>query len=493
MQRPWKHDGNRRPMAHTAALLLVAVVLVGCATVGPDYSPPAMKAPPTWQADGGDRWNESPPPPQSLARWWDTLGDPVLTRLVQEALSGNLDLKSAEARIREARALRGIQRASLFPSVDGSATALRQRTSQNGTAGSGVETDFYQAGFDAGWELDLFGGNRRALEAAQADWEAAQAFRNEVQASLAAEVARNYVELRTYQERLALARTNIGIQKATYELNLSRFQAGLIDELPLQQSLYNLEHTRSQVPTLQAGLQASKNRLAVLLGKAPGKLDSLLSQRAPIPAAPPSLAVGIPAEALRRRPDVRRAERELAAATARVGEATADLYPKLRLVGTIGLESLLSGNLLEWASRFWSVGPAAAWKIFDAGAIRKTIQVRNAQQEQALLNYEATVLKALEEVENALTTYAKEEQRLERLEKAVEAARKAEAAARDRYQAGLVDFTDVLDTQRTLQSFQDEMAQSRGAAITNLIRLYKALGGGWTPEPAPSGEEAVRK
>lgn len=473
-------------MYRLAGLLAVAVVvLAGCATVGPDYTPPERRAPAGWQARGGDAWQPAPPDPHTLARWWDTLGDPVVTRLVEEALSGNLDLKTAEARIREARALRGIQRAGLFPSVDASGTSLRQRTSEYGTTGRAAETDYYQAGFDAGWELDLFGGRRRAVEAAQADLEAALASRDQVRASLAAEVARNYVEVRTYQERLALVEANIRIQKATYDLNLSRFQAGLIDELPLQQSLYNLEHTRSQVSSLQTGLEAAQNRLAVLLSKNPGELSAVLSEPAPIPVAPPSLAVGIPADALRRRPDVRQAERELAAATARIGEASADLYPKLRLVGTIGLESLLSGHLLEWASRFWSVGPAVSWNVFDAGAIRKNVEVRSARQQQALLNYENVILQALEEVENALTAFAKEQQRLERLEKAVEAARKAEIIARDRYQAGLVDFTDVLDTQRTLQSFQDEMAQSRGAVTTNLIRLYKALGGGWTPPPTP--------
>jgi len=485
MQKPLEREKNRLGMHRLAGLLAVAVVvLAGCATVGPDYKPPETNAPAAWQARSADAWQPAPADPRILARWWDTLNDPVLTRLVEEALSGNLDLKTAEARIREARALRGIERAGLFPSVDASGTALRRRTSEHGTAGAAVETDYYQASFDAGWELDLFGGRRRAVEAAQADLEAAQAFRDSVRVSLAAETARTYVELRTYQERLALVEANIRIQEATYQLNLSRYQAGLIDELPVQQSLYNLEHTRSQISVLETGLEASQNRLAVLLGKAPGSVTPLLAEPGAIPVVPLEVAVGIPAEALRRRPDVRQAERELAAATARIGEATADLYPKFRLVGTIGLESLLSGHLLEWASRFWSLGPAVSWKAFDAGAIRKNVEVRSARQEQALLNYENVILQALEEVENALTAFAKEQQRLDRLEKAVEAARKAETVARDRYQAGLVDFTDVLDAQRTLQAFQDELAQSRGAVTADLIRLYKALGGGWTPETA---------
>jgi len=465
-----------------AVTLVVAAVLAGCATVGPDYKPPKAKAPAAWQAQNTDAWQSAPANPHALARWWNVLNDLVLTRLVEEALRGNLDLRTAETRIREARALRSIERAGLFPSADAGGTALRQRTSEHSTTGRAVETDFFQVGFDAGWELDLFGGRRRAVEAAQADLEAASAFRDSVRVSLAAEVARTYVELRTYQERLALVEANIRIQQATYELNTSRYQAGLIDELPVQQSLYNLEHTWPQISVLETGLQASKNRLAFLLGKPPGSLSPQIAEPAAIPMVPPQVAVGIPAEALRRRPDVRQAERELAAATGRIGEATAELYPHLRLVGSIGLESLLSGHLLEWASRFWSLGPTVSWRVFDAGAIRNKIQVRTTRQEQALLHYQAVVLQALEEVENALTAFAKEQQRLERLEKAVEAAEKAQATALDRYQAGLVDFTDVLEAQRTLQSFQDESAQSRGAVTSNLIRLYKALGGGWNPE-----------
>ncbi|MEJ5347676.1 MAG: efflux transporter outer membrane subunit [Desulfosoma sp.] len=457
-----------------------------CAPVGPQYTAPQIHVSERWHAQENGPWDAATPNADLLARWWTALEDPILTDLESQVLKANRDLKIAVARVREARAVLGVQKAGLFPTLDAAAETSRRRTSAHGTTGRAVETGFYQAGFDAGWELDLFGGTRRAVEAAVADWQAAQAAHDAVRASLMAETALAYVELRTFQDRLDLTRRNIAVQEETYALNLSRYEAGLIDELPVQQSLYNLEHTRAALAPLEAGLEAAKNRLAVLTGHEPGVLEEVLRERRPVPAVPPRVAIGIPAEALRNRPDIRQAERDLAAATARIGQATAELYPKLRLLGTIGLESLKAGDLLEWASRFWAVGPSVQWRVFDAGKIRQNIEIRSAQQEQALLRYESLLLKALEEVENALVAFAQEQRRLEQLEKAVAAAEKAEYRARDRYQAGLVDFTDVLDAQRTLQNFQDERAQSRGAVTAGLIRLYKALGGGWQPQPFQS-------
>jgi NodT family efflux transporter outer membrane factor (OMF) lipoprotein len=272
---------------------------------------------------------------------------------------------------------------------------------------------------------------------------------------------------------------NIKAQEETCELNRSRYKAGTIDDLPVQQSIYNLERTRSLIPSLQTGLEAAKNRLAVLLGEKPGSVHQELAERKPIPVLPVTVAVGVPAETMRHRPDIRRAERNLAAQTARIGVATADLYPKFRLSGSIGLESISTGDLLTSASRTWSVGPGVSWNIFDAGAIRRNIKVQSALQEQALIQYEAVVLKAQEEVENVLVAYAKEQLRRESLTAATAAAQRAYELAQDQYKAGLVDFSNVLDAQRSLQSFQDELAQSDGAVTSNLVRLYKALGGGW--------------
>jgi NodT family efflux transporter outer membrane factor (OMF) lipoprotein len=455
----------------------IVLALAGCAAVGPNYAPVAPKAPEKWHAElqrglRADKLNV-----ETLSHWWITLNDPELSNLVERAVKGNLTLKDAQSRLREARALRGLSKAAFFPTLDAGASVTKSRSSENN--GTGTENDLYAAGFDAGWELDVFGGTRRSVEAAQANLEATQADLHNVLVSLMAEVALNYVEVRTYQARLSAAYSNIKTQQETYELNRSRYEAGIIDELVVQQALYNLERSRSQIPTLEIELEAAKNRLAVLLGENPGALHQELNETKPIPVPPITVAVGVPAEALRNRPDIRIAERNLAAQTARIGVATADLYPKFRLFGTIGLESLSSQDFLEWASRTWSVGPSVSWNIFDAGAIRQNIKVQTERQEQALIQYESAVLKAQEEVENILVAFAKEQRRRESLFRGTEAARQADLLARDRYQAGLVDFSNVLIAQLSLLSFQDELVQSDGAVTTNLVRLYKALGGGW--------------
>jgi len=458
-------------------VVIIGLVLTGC-MVGPDYTPVVPDAPSKWDTEPAGGLTAAKLKPETLARWWTTLQDPQLSSLVERALKGNLDLKNAQARIRQARALRGISRAGLFPTLDASGTATRHRSSENN--GTGEEINLYSAGFDAGWELDIFGGIRRSVEAAQANLEATQEDLHHVLVSLLAEVALNYVEVRTFQTRLAVIKANIKTQQDSYDLNQSRYQAGLINELAVQESLRILENSRSQIPTLETGLEATKNRLAVLLGEQAGKLSRELAAKQPIPALPPTVAVGIPAETLRHRPDIRRAERNLAAQTARIGGATAELYPKFHLIGSIGLESVTSSDFSEWASRTWSIGgPGISWNIFRGGAIRQNIKVQTALQEQALIQYESTVLRALEEVENALVAYAKEQRRRESLSKATVAAQRAAVLARDVYQAGLVDFNNVLDAQRALLIVQDQLAQSEGAVTSNLVRLYKALGGGW--------------
>jgi NodT family efflux transporter outer membrane factor (OMF) lipoprotein len=471
-------DGPTRRMS--AILTLVAFIvlaLTGCAAVGPDYTRVKPDAPDEWHAELQGGLTAGSLEPETLAQWWSTLNDAELDSLVARAVKGNLDLKNARSRVREARALRGIRKANLFPTLDAEALASKQRSSEN--SGTGTESKLYTADFDAGWELDIFGGVRRSVEAAQASLEATQEDLYNVLVSLLAEVALNYVEVRTFQARLAVTEANIKTQQKTYDLNQSRYQAGIIDELAVQQSLRILESSRSQIPALMTGLDAAKNRLAVLLGEQPGKLHRELAVKRPIPELPKTVVIGIPAETLRHRPDIRRAERNLAAQTARIGVATADLYPKFRLIGTIGLESLSSQDFFEWASRTWSIGPGVSWNIFQGGAIRENIEVQTARQEQALIQYEATVLKAQEEVENILVAYAKEQVRRESLSKAANAAQRAALVAQDQYQAGLVDFNNVLDAQRSLLILQDELDQSNGAVISNLVRLYKALGGGW--------------
>lgn len=459
-------------------LILILLFMGGCALVGPDYKKVEPEIGKNWTAQMEKGLEATRPPRDVLAEWWKVLNDPTLTRLEEEAVQGNLDLQLALSRLQQARLMRGISKSRLYPTLTATGMVQWERSSESVQSGSGGdEKDYYIAQFDSSWELDLFGGIRRSIEAAQAELEASQADLNDVLISLMAEVALNYIEVRNYQQRLDITWANIETQEKTYELNKSRYEAGLIDELAVQQSLRNLETSYAQIPWLESGLRAAKNRLAVLLGHGPGALDEELAADTAIPKVPPKVAVGIPAEAMRRRPDIRRAERQLAAQTARIGEATAELYPKFHLLGNVGFESL--GSFPDAKGRFWGIGPGISWNIFQGGAIRLNIKLQTEKQREALIQYESTVLNAWEEVENALTAYAKEQIRAESLEKAVDAARRTEFLARDRYDAGLVDFYNVLDAQRSLLELEDQLTMSRAEVVSNLARLYKALGGGW--------------
>ena len=490
---------GRRPGVRTAGMILAGVlILAGCA-VGPDYQPPAPQVPAQWHAAAASdaQWDA-----QRLAQWWQVLKDPLLTDLVHQAAARNLDVNEALSRVREARHRRTISRAPLFPSLEANGSARR---SDQGEAGSermsalfgregGGVSEQYTVGFDAGWELDLFGGTRRSVEASQADLEARVEDLRAVLVTLLAEVAVNYVDLRTYQTRLAVAEGNVAAQQQTWELLTALSQAGGGDELAVAQARYNLESSRAKVSDLAVGLEAAMNRLAVLTGRPAGALHAELSVVAPIPVADLALAVGVPADTIRQRPDIRRAERELAAQTARIGEATADLYPQFTLSGSIGLESVSTGDLFSSGSRVWSFGPAFSWPLFQAGAIRANIHVQEELQQQAFIRYEAAILTTLEEVENALVAYAQEQRKAENLQAAADAARLAEKLAKVQYVTGTTGFSEVLEAQRSLLSFEDQLATSRGAVLSNLVRLYKALGGGWQPfslenETPPAGEK----
>lgn len=462
--------------------MVTVLTVAGCMTVGPDYTTVEPDASSGWNTElmGGLVRGENSP--EAMAVWWECLGDETLSALEVRVASGNLELKAAASRLLQARSLRGVSQAGLFPTLSASGAMTSYHTSPNGSSGMETEHALYSGGFDAAWEVDLFGGVRRAVEVSQANLEAAQEDYRDVMVSMLAEVALNYIEVRTYQARLASTQENIAAQQKVYELNRSRFEAGMISELAMQQSRYGLEQSRASMPTLESGLAAAKNRLAVLVGEKPGTLDDLLEASQPIPVLPPSVVVGVPADTLRNRPDIRRAERQLAAQTARVGVATADLYPKIQLAGTVGLQSIHETKILDLDSKYWSAGPSVSWNIFNAGAVRQNIAVQSALVDQALISYQSTVLSALEEVENVLTAYAKEQNRHEYLSAAITAARRADELAREQYQAGLVDFSNVLDTQQALLTLTDTMAQNEGAMVLNLVRLYKAFGGGWAPE-----------
>jgi len=465
------------------ASLLAAFLLAGCATVGPDYVSPEIPVPEQWRSELKEGLTQVSMDSMMMTGWWTTLKDPALTSLIQRAVTGNLDLKEARSRVREARARRGISEAEQFPTLDVKGSAVSSYSGED--TGNGDRRDLYAAGFDANWELDVFGGIRRSIEAAQADLETSREDYCDVMVSLMAEVALNYVEVRTYQTRLDVTEKNLETQAETHELTVFRFEAGLASALDMEQAKYNLENTRSKIPTLRISLERAENRLAVLLGIHPGALHEDLYVKKSIPVTDLEIAVGVPAEVLRRRPDIRRAERELAAQTARVGVATAELYPKFSLSGSIGLEALSFGDLFSTGNRTDRIGPSFSWNIFDAGTIRKNIEVQNALQEQVLIQYEAAVLNALEDVENALVAYAQDQYRRQSLTRATQAAERAVDLALKQYSSGIIDFQDILEAQRSLLSFQDQLAETDGTVTSNLISLYKALGGGWTPMMAP--------
>jgi NodT family efflux transporter outer membrane factor (OMF) lipoprotein len=466
------------------ASLMGLALVAGCA-VGPNYQPPKTAAPAQWSSPlAGGETNA----PADLADWWKNFGDTNLDSLMTLAVRSNLDLRIAEAHVREARAGRDVATGSWWPSVDGTAGYSRNRWGANSfppvPADIPLDYNLYNAGFDAAWELDLFGGTRRAVEAATAGIGMAQYDQRTVLVSLLAEVARNYLTARGYQQRLAITRENISVQKDILDLTRSRYQNGLGSDLDVQQATALLAATESQVPLLTTGCQQSVHHLAVLLGQPPGALLAEMSAARPIPSAPPVVPAGLPSDLLLRRPDVQGAERKLAAATAQIGVATADLFPKFSLTGTLGLESESPGNWFDYASRYWSAGPTLQWNLFQSGSIRANIRVQNARQEQAWDAYQKTVLTALEDVENALTAYAKEQIRRAALARSAQADQQALDLSNELYTNGLTDFLQVLDSERSLCAAQDALVQSDQAIGLNLVQLYKALGGGWQNTPS---------
>ncbi len=461
---------------------LMLMLLSGCA-VGPDYRRPEFPVPSHYRETLTQSLASQS---SSLANWWQNFRDPPLDRLMAKALRSNRDLRIAETRVREARALHNVASAGFWPTVDASATYTRLRTSSNGPTGLAltrgllpVETDLYQAALDATWELDIFGGTRRAVEAAEAEIGASEEDRRDVLVTLLGEVGLNYIELRGLQKEHALTRGNLDAQEQTLALTRDRLQAGLATDLDVARAQAQAATTAAQIPPLESAIKHAVHRLSVLVGESPGTLIGRWLEAAPIPATPAEVPVGLPSELLRRRPDIRRAERELAAATARIGIATADLFPRFSLTGALGLQSVAASDFFTGGSRFFSLGPAIRWPIFNAGRIRQNIKVQNLRQEQALLAYEQAVLIALEEVENALIAYRQAQLRLHELTEAEKAQQRAVVLAHDRYRSGLVDFLDVLEAERSLYTSQAHLAQGERAMSQNLVRLYKALGGGW--------------
>jgi NodT family efflux transporter outer membrane factor (OMF) lipoprotein len=422
----------------------------------------------------------------SLADWWKTLNDPTLNQLIDQALARNKTAKEAYARVVEARARRGVAAGDFWPTLTASAggnrTSSESRVSDPDVGLSGGTDEIYTAGLDSGWELDLFGGQRRAFEAANAQLGASQADLRDVLVTLLGDVALSYVDVRTAQSRLTFAEKNLEAQRGVLDITQWRAAAGLATALDVEQAQSNYQQTRAAIPSLQTSLVESMNRLSVLTGDPPGSLEAVLTERKPIPVASLEIAAGVPVDVLRRRPDIRGAERRLAAQTAEVGVATAQLYPSLSLNGSITLQSLNASDVLD-GFRTDRLGLSLVMPLFRGGALRQNVKVQNALVDQALASYEATVLGAYEEVENALTASSNEDARHEALQQGVESARRASDLALTQYNSGLVDFQTVLDADRQLLALEDSLAVSDGEMTANLVRLYKALGGGWSVFP----------
>ena len=427
-------------------------------------------------------WSRSeaatPAQASSLAQWWLRFGDPQLATLVTQALQANTSVKGAQAALRQARALRDVSAAGLKPVVGSSASA------QHSVSGGRSAGNSFNAGLDASWEPDVFGANRSALDASEATARASAASLGDTQVSVAAEVALSYITLRNAQARLAIAQDNLASQQETLQITQWRLQAGLVTSLEAEQARAATEQTRAQVPALQTSIEQARHALAVLCGQPPAALSTMLAATAPVPQAAGDLALSIPAETLRQRPDVRAAELQVTAAVAHVAEADAARLPSFKLSGSLGLNALTLGALTNTSAVVGSLLAGVSWPVFDGGAARAQVRAQQAALDQAQATYHFTVLTALKDVEDALVALSGDRERLVRLQNAAEAAGNAALMARQRYSSGLVDFQVVLDTQRTQLSTQESVVTARADLGTDHVRLYKALGGGWSPDVA---------
>lgn len=458
---------------------LAALLVAGACKVGPDYETPEPFVPDAWKTAIA---NEVTAEDSPIQMWFVRFNDPQLATYVQKATAANKNLLTAVARVQEARALLGVASGQLVPDVALDASVSRQELSENGVApGPDDPFTFYNVGLGASWEIDVFGRIRRGIEAASASLDASIEDYRDVLVVLIADVASNYLTVRTLQARIEYARANVKAQMDTLQLTEDRFNAGLTSARDVAQAESNLANSQAAIPALEARLEAALNRLSILVGNVPGTVDDALGEVQPIPEPDEEIAIGMPAELLRRRPDIRRAERLLASQTALVGVATADLYPTFSLTGIVALESTESGSLVESASVGWSLVPGLRWNLFTGGKIRNRIRAEEARTDQALLGYEQTVLEALGEVETALVSYEREKVRRDRLEEAVDATERTVELVRTQYISGLTDFQSYLDAQRSLFSQQDQLASSQGQVVQNLVLLNRALGGGWDP------------
>lgn len=480
-----------------SALALSLISFSGCKFVGVDYEEPEVVMPDAWHQELMAGTNKAR---LEIDYWWKQFKDPVLNELIDQAVAANLDLAIAYERVMQAREARRSTRSGLFPSVDATGSFNRQRTSENigiaPEAGGGKTENFYAAGLDVAWELDVLGGVRRSIEASEASLQATEESYRDFMVVLLSEVATNYIDVRTIEERIKLAKSNIQNQEESVALAKDRFDAGLVPRLDVTQAQTNLANTQALLPQLRQTRTAEVNRLATLIGEYSPEVEALIAQSEPIPLPPSRVGVGLPAEVIRLRPDIRAAERNLAAQTARIGVAEADLYPRFTLNGTFNLLSTSSGDVFDSDSRDYGFGPALRWNIFSAGRIRSQIAIEESRTREAYYAYENSVLLAVEEVEVSMSGIANSRDRVDALTRGAESARETVSLVKDNYSRGLVDFQNVLDAERTLTTTEDDRARSQGDIAISYVNLFKALGGGF-PFDAPitraeeSDEEAA--
>ena len=485
---------------------VLPLLLAGC-TVGPDFEQPSVWSPASWfsRAKPVARVASEPVPAPVDTAWWTAFHDPVLTGLIDRAATANLDVRTATARVAQARAQRGVSTAAEYPQINGNSSATRQRLSRNGAAsvfgggapgaaanglggsqGGAIPSrggipafDLFQGGLDASWELDLWGRVRRSIESADAQLMASEEARRAALISTTAEVARSYLALRNTQAQLAIARANLATARESAGLTDARSRGGLATDLDVATARSQQENTAAALPLLEQQEAQGVNAIGLLLALPPAALAAELLPPRPVPPVPPTVPVGLPSELARRRPDIRQAEAQLHAATADIGVAEADFYPRITLTGSVSLQSSQIKSLFNAASGAYAFGPSLTIPIFDGARIRRTVELRQAQQQEAAIQYQRVVLQAFTEVDNALVAYAAEQRRRVSLQAQATQARRALGLAQSRYRQGVSDFLEVLTAQRTVLAAEQQLADSQATVSENLVALYKALGGGW--------------
>jgi NodT family efflux transporter outer membrane factor (OMF) lipoprotein len=490
-----------------ALAILASLVMTGC-MVGPDFERPSTSTPEVFDRTQSAQAQSRPAESAFSPEGWTLFNDPVLNSLEQQLADANLDVAAASARLRQSRAEQRIAGAEEYPTLDGAASYNRERGSPNGILSllgvtpTGTQSqsasgdtplgvaplpgakgspafNLYQFGFDASWELDIWGRARRGVEAATALSDASYEDRNAVLLSARAELARDYVQLRDTQALLQIARQNLEIARDATKLTQTRVREGVTTNLDVANASAQAESIESLIPTLESHCETTINAIGVLLAKEPGALKQTLAEPLDVPALPGQVPIGFPSELVQRRPDIRKAEAQLHAATAAIGMAKADFYPRISLNGSAGFQSLQLTSLADWASGQFVVGPSITLPIFEGGRLKGTLNLREAQQQEAAIVYKRTVLQAWREVDDALVVYDAEQRRRDRLKTVVSLNQQALSIARQRYKAGAVDFLDVLNVQKQLLDAQSNLEQSKADAATNLITLCKVLGGGW--------------